>query len=305
MFPCFVTIWDMAMEPMLQQLITQSAQATANVNALTDQTASISLPIYDWDSKDAYCSSSIFRCTLKKWLLLNCIATNSEDHLWYVFAALGTKYLEMHAQWINTGDKEEWRVTKVKASTFFDKIQRGMTHDVNTHVQLGELEDVVARPREDTQDLVACIKTLMDHCKMINDEHWEHELHRHIVCAYCHEGKLLDKLMAKSFKTPSSKLTDITVNHFAIQHTQEQVSHSSKPVDAICHDKCWGAHTSHDGNGHTPPAPSRDCPNCTWQHPTARTNCPTRDSRCSKCDKIGHRVSHLQQRMHLCQRMHL
>ena len=43
--------------------------------------------------------------------------------------------------------------------------------------------------------------------------------------------------MAKPFKTPSSDLADIAVNHFAIQHAWEQVSHSSKSVDAICQDK--------------------------------------------------------------------
>ena len=94
--------------------------------------------------------------------------------------------------------------------------------------------------------------------------------------------------MAKAFKTPSSELTDIVVNHFAIKHTQEQVSHSSKPVDMICHDKHQVDHTSHNGDGHTPPVPSRDCPICTQHHPTGRINCPTRDLRCSKCDKIGH-----------------
>ena len=138
-----------------------------------------------------------------------------------------------------------------------------MTHDANTHVQLGELEKVVARPGEDPQDLVALIKTLMDPFKMINDEHQEHKLCRCIVHAYHHEGKLLDKLMDKSFKRPSSELTDIAVNHFAIQHDQEQVSHGSKPVDAICHDRHQGACTSHIGDGHTPPAPSQDCPNWT------------------------------------------
>ena len=122
----------------------------------------------------------------------------------------------------------------MKASAFLNKIQQGMTHDVNTHVQLGELEDIVARPGEDPQDLVACIKTLMDCCEMINDEHQEHELSRHIVCAYCHERKFLEKVMAKSFRTPSSELTDIAVNHFAIKQAQELVSHSSKPVYAIC-----------------------------------------------------------------------
>ena len=73
----------MATELTLQQLITQSAQATADAiaSALIARTASISLPIYDWDSKDAYHSFSIFGHTLENWLLLNCIATDSEDHL--------------------------------------------------------------------------------------------------------------------------------------------------------------------------------------------------------------------------------
>ena len=72
---------------------------------------------------------------------------------------------------------------------------------------------------------------------MINDEHCEHKLCHHIICAYCHEGKLLGKLMAKPFKIPSNELADIAVNHFAIQHAREQVSHSSKPVDTIHQDK--------------------------------------------------------------------
>ena len=165
----------------------------------------------------------------------------------------------MHAQWTPTGSKEEQRATKAKASAFLDRIQQGMTHDINTHVHLGELEDIVARPGGDPQDLIACIKTLINCWKMINDEHCEHELHCHIVRAYCHEGKLLGKLMAKPFKTPSNELAEIAVNHFAIQHAREQVSHSSKPVDTICQDKGRTAHTSH---GHTPSAPSKDCPNC-------------------------------------------
>ena len=210
----------MASELTPQQLITQSAQATADAiaSALTAGTASISLPIYEWDSKDTYHSFSIFWHTLENWLLLNCITPDGEDHLQYVFAALGTKSLEMHVQWMPTGNKEEWRATKAKASAFLDRIQQGMTHDIITHVHLGELKDVVARPGEDPQDLVKCIKTLMDCCKMISNEHGDHELHWHIICAYCHEGNLLGKRMAKPFKTPSSELTDIAVNHFTIQH---------------------------------------------------------------------------------------
>ena len=172
--------------PTPQQLISQSAQATAYAIAsvLTARTASISLPIYDWNSQDAYHSFSIFCCTLENWLLLNCILPDSKNHLRYVFAALGTKSLEMHTQWMPTGSKEEQKATKAKASAFLDHIQQGMTHDVNTHVYLGELEEILAR-LGDLQDLIACIKTLMDHCEMINDEHREHKLCRCIVRAYC------------------------------------------------------------------------------------------------------------------------
>ena len=273
--------------PTPQQLISQSAQATADAIAsvLTARTASISLAVYDWNSQDAYHSFSIFCHTLENWLLLNCILPDSEDHLRYVFAALGTKSLEVHAQWMPTGSKEEQKVTKAKASTFLDHIQQGMTHNINTHVHLGELEEIVARLGEDPQDLVACIKTLMDGCKMINDEHHEHKLCCHFIRAYCHEGKLLGKLMAKPFKTPSNKLADIAVNHFAIQLAREQVSHSTNPMDTICQDQRWTAHSSH---GYTPSASSKDCPNCTQQHPAGRTNCPAHDSCCSKCDKMGH-----------------
>ena len=285
--------WDMASEltPMPQQLITQFAQATADAiaSALTARTASISLPIYDWNSQDAYHSFSIFCHTLENWLLLNHIPPDSEDHLRYVFAALDTKSLEMHAQWMPTGSEEEQKVTKAKASAFLDHIQQGRTHDVNTHVCLGELEDIVARLGEDPQDLIAYIKTLMDHCEMINDEHHKHELHCHIICAYCHEGKLLGKLMAKPFKTPSSELVDIAVNHFAIQHAREQVSHSSKPVEHnLPGPKVQIAHTSYSSYGHTPSAPSKDCLNYTQQHPAGRANCPACDTHCSKCDKMGH-----------------
>ena len=116
---------------------------------------------------------------------------------------------------------------------------------------------------------------------LLQDEQWwasqAWTMLQHIIHAYCHEGKLLGKLMAKPFKTPSNKLADIAVNHFTIQHAREQVSHSSKPMDTICQDKGQTAHTSHSSHGHTPSAPSKDCPNCTQQHPAGRANCPSCD----------------------------
>ena len=128
----------MASEATPQQLITQSAQATADTitSVLTDRMASISLPIYDWNSQDAYHSFSIFCHTLENWLLLNHIPPDSEDHLRYIFAALGTKSLEMHAQWMPTGSKEGQKATKVKASAFLDQIQQGITRDQHPCVPL-------------------------------------------------------------------------------------------------------------------------------------------------------------------------
>ena len=123
---------------------------------------------------------------------------------------------------------------------------------------------------------------------MINDEHRKHELYCHIIHAYHHEGKLLGKLMAKPFKTPSNELADTAVNHFSIHNAREQVSHSSKPVDTICQDKRQMTDTSHNSNGHTPSAPSKDCPNCTQQPQAGRANCPACDSHCYKCNKMGH-----------------
>ena len=60
-----------------------------------------------------------------------------------------------------------------------------------------------------------------------------------------------------------------------------------KPVDTIHQNQGWTAHTRHSSHGHTPSAPSKDCPNCTQQHPADRANCPAHDSHCSKCDKMG------------------
>ena len=271
-----------------QQLITQSSKATADAltDALTSRSALIALPTYDWESKDAYWTFTLFQQTLDNWLFLNWVKTDSKDHLCYVFAALGTKALELHAQWMPPGTEEIRKATKAKASTFLQKIQDGMMHEVNTHVWLAELEDITAKPNEDPQELVAHIKTIMDQCEMLNDAHREHELFHRIICAYQNDVRLLDKLMAKSFKTPSSELIDITVNHFAIQRAWEQVSSSMKPIDAIRQEKQQSGR-GRGRHGHTQPS-YPECGNCTRCHQPGRSHCPVRDLKCMKCHKIGH-----------------
>ena len=154
---------DAEVELMPQQLIAQSAKATADAltDALTSRSALIALPTYDSESK-AYQTFTLFRQTLDNWLFLNRVKTDSKDHLHYVFAALGTKALELHAQWMPPGTEEVCKAAKAKASAFLQKIQDGMMYEVNTHVRLAELEDITAKPNEDPQELVAHIKTIMD-----------------------------------------------------------------------------------------------------------------------------------------------
>ena len=55
------------------------ATADAITSVLTARMASVSLPVYDWDSKDAYHSFSIFQCTLENWLLLNQTVRTTSD----------------------------------------------------------------------------------------------------------------------------------------------------------------------------------------------------------------------------------
>ena len=102
---------------------------------------------------------------------------------------------------------------------------------------------------------------IMDQCEITKDAHCEHKLCWYIVQVYWNEASLLDKLMADSFKTPSSELIDIAVNHLAIQQANEQVSNSTKLIDAIWQNKQqsgqrWGRH------GHTQPSYPK-CGNCT------------------------------------------
>ena len=126
---------DAEVELMPQQLITQSTKATADAltDALTSRSAPIALPTYNWESKDAYQTFILFQQTLDNWLFLNQVKTDSADHLCYVFAALGTKALELHTQWMPPGNEEVCKATKAKVSALLQKIQDGMTNEVNKH----------------------------------------------------------------------------------------------------------------------------------------------------------------------------
>ena len=257
------------------------------------RTVSISLPIYIWDSKDAYQSFSIFWHTLENWLLLSHIMPDSEDPLQYVFAALGTKSMEMHAQWMLTSSEEKQRATKAKASAFLDRIHQGMTHDVNTHVYLGELNDVVARPGEDPQDLIASIKTLMDCCKMINDEHHKHKPCCSIIRAYHHEGKLLGKLVAKPFTMPENKSP--TAPNVWTQSTTTGIKWPTPAMIAMVTHQLHPPKTAPIAHNSNQPAEQ-----------TALHRIPgaPNATRLDTGDQNAVVASHFNQRMHLCQGMH-
>ena len=268
----------------------QSAQATADAIAsvLTARMASISLPVYDWDSQDAYHSFSIFCCTLKKWLLLNCIPPDSEDHLRYVFAALGTKSLEMHAQWMPTSSEEEQKATKVKASAFLDPIQQGMTHDVNTHVHLGELKRDCSQagrgpPRSH--------QTYQDTDGPLRDDQWWAS-RAWTASLYC---LCIPPRGKAPWKTYGQAIQDTL--QWAGWHCCEPLCHpthqgTSLPQLQTCGHNLRGQKVD---SPHQPQQPWSHTictllglSNCTQQHPAGKANCPACDSHCSKCNKMGH-----------------
>ena len=139
---------------------------------------------------------------------------------------------------------------------------------INTHVHLGELKEIVARLGEDPQDLMSHASRhwwTAARWSMMSILQAQTALPYHL-CILHHEGKLLGKPMAKPFKTPSS---------WAGWHCCEPLHHptclgTSLPTaaslwTAICNRRSGRvAHTSHNSNGHTPSAPSKECPNCTW-----------------------------------------
>ena len=135
-------------------------------------------------TKDAYHTFTLFQQTLDNWLLLNWVKTDSEDHLCYVFTTLWTKAHELHTQWTPTGTEEEQKA--IKATTFLMRIQDRMMHELNMYVQLAELEDIIAKPNKDHQELVSCIKTIMDWCEIVNNAYCEHELCHWIVWGLYH-----------------------------------------------------------------------------------------------------------------------
>ena len=70
---------------------------------------------------------------------------------------------------------------------------------------------------------------------------------------------------------------------FAIQRAREQVSNSTKPIDANRQQYGRGR----GRHGHTQPSYT-ECGNCTRRHQPGRAHCPAKDSKCLKCNKIGH-----------------
>ena len=194
----------------------------------------------------------------------------------------------MHAQWMPTSSKEEQKATKAKASAFLDCIQQGMTHDINTHVvpwRIGRYCGQAGRgpprshctyqdpdgPLQDDQRRASWAQTMLLYCLCILQ--WGKAPRE----TY---GQALQDTLQWAGWDCCEPLCHPTCQGTSLPQHQT--------VDTICQDQRQIAHTSHSSHGHTPSAPSKDCPNCTQQHPAGRANCPAHDTHCSKCDKMGH-----------------
>ena len=250
--------------------------------------ASISLPIYDWDSQDAYHPFSIFHCTLENWLLLNCIPLDSKDHLRYIFRPWEPNpwkcmhngclpAVKRNRKWPRwkllpslTESNREWHTMSTPMCVLENLKILWPGWERNSKISLHASRHWWTTARWSIMSIASI------NCIVISSVH-----------TAMRESSLGNLWPSHSRHHPMSWLTLLWTT-LPSNMPGNKSPHSSKTVDAICQDKWQVAHTSHNSNGHTPSAPSKDCPNCTWQHPAGRANYPAHDSHCSKCDKMGH-----------------
>ena len=90
--------------------------------------------------------------------------------------------------------------------------------------------------------------------------------------------------MALDLKATTTKMLEVCSTHITISDNLDALGLvGPKPIHAIHYNKqCQHQHgAKQHGNQH-------QCGNCTKSHPPGQSSCPTKDSVCNKCGKVGH-----------------
>ena len=221
--------WDMTSELTPQQLITQSAKATADAIAstLTARTASTSLPTYDWAPKMPTTPSPYFSIPWR---------TGSSSTA-SCLPARTTSDTSLQPWEPNPGDACTMDVHRQQRETESDQGKSFCLPWLNPTGNDTQCQHPCAPWRTQGCCGQAGRGLPRSHCMHqdtngpLQDDQWW-ALQAWTALPY-HPfilpwGKAPWETYGKAIQDTSSELADIAVNHFAIQHAQEQVSHSSK-----------------------------------------------------------------------------
>ena len=87
---------------------------------------------------------------------------------------------------------------------------------------------------------------------------------------------LIRKLLAMKIEATTAKILAVCRTHITIADNMSSMGLSTKAVSAV------------QKMTKKPPSHSNPCGNCTKRHTPGREHCPTKDSTCHSCQKIGH-----------------
>ena len=145
--PCFFPIWPLS-DHQRHVLRTDSTTtdhpvcpgtADAITSALTARMVSISLSVYDWDSQDAYHSFPIFWHTLEELASPQPHPTRQWGPSQICFCNPGNQILGLACTMDTIQQQKGTESDQGKSFCLPWPNPTGMTHDINTHVHLGEL----------------------------------------------------------------------------------------------------------------------------------------------------------------------
>ena len=170
---------------------------------------------------------------------------------------------------------EEREKNKKSAKLFMEFLHSSMDHPVSQRCRIYQLEEIRIKAGETPDELVEQIQGLADRCNFPTDAEKERHIQFWMVRALS-DTDLIRKLLAMKIEATTAEMLAVCRTHIAIADNMSSMGLSTKAVSAV--QKMMKKSSTH----------SAPCGNCTKRHTPGREHCPTKDSTCHSCQRIGH-----------------
>ena len=254
-------------------------------------------PSFDWSSKDQYDDFQLFIKSVNSWFTLQGIPEKAKGpadaeienpiRLDYILNFLGNQGRKRHECWQPAGehpDAEKW-----KASAFLTHLQSTMDHEISIRCRIYKLEETRILPGESPDELVDCLRALVDRCNFPSDDEKEWNVQYRLVRAL-DDRKLVKKLLAMPITAMTAKMLEMCRTHIAINGEMDAMGlGSSKDVHTVRKGppKKGQGKGQRQGQGQKQQQ-QHSCGNCTKHHAPGCSSCPAKDAQCRACGKTGH-----------------